>query len=47
MSEITKMAMLAAVSTALKYKDEHPEAKNEEIINYVVKMSGQIINRMG
>ena len=42
-----KMAMVAAVSTALKYKTENPGARDEEIINYVVKMSNQIIQRMG
>ena len=46
MSEDLKMAMVAAVSTALKYKVENPEAKDEEIINYIVRMSGHIIQRM-
>ena len=47
MSDGTKMAMVAAVSAALKYKNENPGMKDEEVINYIVRISGQIINRMG
>ena len=46
MSEVNKMAMVAAVSAALKYKNENPGAKDEEVIHYIVRISGQIINRM-
>ena len=47
MSDNAKMAMVAGVSAALKYKQENPEAKDEEVINYIVRMSSQILSRMG
>ena len=44
--ESAKTAMVAAVSTALKYKNQNPSARDEEVIAYVVKMTDQIIQRM-
>ena len=42
----TKAAMIAAVSEALKFKSQNENAKDEEVISHVVKVSDKIIDRM-
>ena len=47
MEEDIKRAMVAAVSAAIKYREENPSASEEEVIEHVLKVSNQIISRMG
>jgi len=41
-----KEAMVAAVAAALKYRQTHPKASDEEVISHVVKFSNDIIKNM-
>ncbi len=40
-----KMAMIAAVSEALKYKDKN-NATNEEVIRYIMKEASRILTNV-
>jgi len=42
----TQTAMVAAVSEALKFKERNPKASDDEVIGYVVKMSGAIMKNI-
>jgi len=46
MENKTKTAMVAAVSEALRYKEIHPKAADEEIIVHVVKLSDKILGNI-
>jgi len=41
-----KEAMVAAVAAALKHKQTHPKATDEEVISHVLKFSSDIIDNM-
>lgn len=47
MGDNTKAAMVAAVAAALKYKERRPEAKDDEIISHVMRVSSEILKNMG
>lgn len=47
MGDNTKAAMVAAVAAALKYKERRPEAKDDEIISHVMRVSSEILKKHG
>ena len=44
--EKTKAAMIAAVSAALRYKEENPSVTEKNVINYIVNRFDNIIKEI-
>jgi hypothetical protein len=42
----TRMAIIAGAASALRYKDKHPKAPEQEIIQHVTNNADDILNKI-
>jgi len=45
-AEKIKLAVIAGASSALKYKDKHPRATEQEVLQHIADSSNEIISKI-